>query len=113
LPPGDYNYTARLASSTAEVYNGKFAVVNSEPELENTRADHDLLRKLSARNSGLFYKESDLVKLKEMLMQRNDIHTVLSEETKVREFINLKWIFALLVVCFGAEWFLRKREGLY
>ena len=38
---------------------------------------------------------------------------MLWSEKKLKDFINLKWVFFLLMAFLAAEWFLRKRSGAY
>jgi hypothetical protein len=108
----DYNLSAQL-SSPATTAVGRFEVSSVEDELKNLKADHGLLKILSTRNHAQFYQSSKVKELINQLLSGKYNTTVLSEVNKVTELIQLKWVFALLILLFGAEWFLRKREGSY
>jgi len=112
LPEGDYQFSAKLALKNPIQYQGKFVVLPTHLELENTRADFDLMRKIAARNKGKFFPASQYEKLIAELKSTNH-KSMISEEVKAMEFIRLKWVFALILILFSAEWFLRKRAGSY
>lgn len=113
LPAGEYQFTAKMIGNGNPVASGSFTVTGISPEQENTVADFGLLRKISANTNGSFEPASGFSKMVSNLLSRAGNTTTISEEIKILELIHWKWFFALIVLCFGTEWFLRKREGGY
>ena len=59
------------------------------------------------------YLADDLEALSMELASRGDIKPIVYTEDRLKELINIKWIFALILVLVSAEWFFRKRAGVY
>ena len=57
------------------------------------------------------YLPAQLGKLKEELLKSNKLKTLSYEDRKYEELINLKWLFFLILLLLGSEWFLRKRNA--
>lgn len=112
LPDGVYRYRASTTIKEKEEVRGEFLVVKQEIELQNLTADFNLLRKLSAQTGGEFYNQKDFNALKNVLLQKQAIASIHTEE-KYDTLINLKWIFFFLLVLISTEWFLRKYLGGY
>lgn len=113
LPAGDYKFKASVLGGARETANGTFSVTDQLVELENTVADHGLLRKLATSHDGLFFNSEQWDQLLAQLQNTKQVSNLLTQEVKVTELIHWKWFFALIILLFGAEWFLRKREGGY
>lgn len=111
---GEYKYDAKVKVG-AKIYSqrGEFSVTALQVELTNTVADHQLLYSLAKKHDGDIIYPKQLDKLAEILNAREDIKTVSYSEKKLREVINLKWIFFLLLALLSFEWFMRKRNGAY
>jgi len=114
MPVGEYKYDAKVRVG-AKIYSqhGEFSVTALQVELTNTVADHQLLYSIAKKHDGDLIYPNQLDKLAEMLNAREDIKTVSYSEKKLREVINLKWIFFLLLALLSFEWFMRKRNGAY
>lgn len=114
MPVGEYKYDAKVKVG-AKIYSqrGEFSVTALQVELTNTVANHQLLYSLAKKHDGDLIYPKQLDKLAEMLNAREDIKTVSYSEKKLREVINLKWIFFLLLALLSFEWFIRKRNGAY
>ncbi|MCC7299422.1 MAG: hypothetical protein IT244_13895 [Bacteroidia bacterium] len=113
IPSGDYECKAQIKGKLNEAAINRFSVTEFNPELDQTVADHGLLRKLANRNRGQFFNYNTYQEGLKSLANGKNIKTVLTTETNLLELIHWKWLFALLVLLFGTEWFLRKREGGY
>jgi hypothetical protein len=111
---GIYKFTASTKIGEKSHTESGTIIINSlQAELSETIANHQLLQSLSNRTGGNFYLSGNLNNLSEELKKRNDIKPVSYTQKKLSDVINLKWIFALLIVLLSAEWFLRKRNGAY
>ena len=113
LPAGDFEMTAKLSGKNSANAAGRFAVSEVNVEMKNLTADHGLMRNLANRSGGSFAVSNNISPLLNKILSGNYSKRILKDEIKVTEFIHLKWIFALLILLFSAEWFLRKREGGY
>lgn len=114
LPPGEYNYVARTTYSKKELTEtGVLTVSPVMVEAVNTTADHQLLYNLASKNGGALLYPSELASLPEQLKARGDIKPVSYSQRQLRDLINLKWVFFVLLGLLSLEWFLRKRNGAY
>ncbi len=114
MPPGNYKYKASVIVS-GKAYNssGEFSINPLQAELTETVADHSLMNLLAEKNGGKMFYPSELDKLKEVLLSRNDIKTITYSHYKLRDMVDIKAIFFLLLSLLTLEWFLRKRAGSY
>lgn len=112
LPEGVYRYKASTILKEREEVRGEFLVVKQQIELQNLTADFNLLRKLASQTGGAFYKMEEWENLQSELVQKEAVASIHSEE-KLNSLINLKWIFFLLLLLVGTEWFVRKYSGGY
>lgn len=114
LTPGIYSYTAKVKLGNNDYEEtGKIQINPILLEANNTRANHQLLQNLAQKYNGKMYYSNELDKLSEALTANNDITSIIYEEEDLKELINIKWIFFLLISLLSLEWFLRKRNGAY
>lgn len=114
LPEGAYSYEAKTSVGQNEYKaSGTFNVIKLNLEELNTVADFDKLRDLSELTGAKAFKANELDKLKSELLNEENFKTLSYEENKTDEFINLKWIFILLIALMSFEWFARKYLGVY
>jgi hypothetical protein len=114
FPPGEYSYTAVARFTDAPLTaSGKFAVGAIQLETNETVADHQVLYAMAHKYGGAMVFPDSIMNLKKMLMDREDIRPVTYLQSKLEDFINLKWIFFLILLLVSTEWFLRKRSGSY
>lgn len=113
LPEGVYRYKASTqVLGKGEVVDGQFIVRNTDLESLNTTADFNMLRTLATQNNGKFFVASQLEKLKDFLSSNKAPDKVTSVE-EMNEFINLKWVFFVLLLLATVEWGIRKYLGSY
>lgn len=113
LPEGVYRYKASTqVLGKGEVVDGQFIVRNTDLENLNTTADFNMLRTLATQNNGKFFVANQLEKLKDFLSANKAPDKVTSVE-EMNEFINMKWVFFVLVLLATVEWGLRKYLGSY
>jgi hypothetical protein len=114
LSAGNYAYTA------STVWNGKsfsatgnFTVIAQNIEEVNTRADWGLLSQLAKNYDGEFVYANQVASLSDKIRKHKNIKSIIRTNTETEPLIDWKWLFGLLLLCLSAEWFLRKRNGLY
>ncbi|MDZ7934420.1 MAG: VWA domain-containing protein [Emticicia sp.] len=113
LPEGAYRYKAATqVLGKGEVVDGQFVVRNTDLESLNTTADFNMLRTLANQNNGKFFVANQLEKLKDFLSSNKAPDKVTSVE-EMNEFINLKWVFFVLLLLATVEWSIRKYLGSY
>jgi hypothetical protein len=112
LPAGVYQYKANASVlGKNEQSTGEFIVKDLQVELSNTTADFDLLRQLSAQTGGKFLSASQLSQLEKQILAQSSRKIEANEDLK--EFINLKWVFFLIIALLTTEWVVRKYMGGY
>lgn len=113
LSEGVYRYKAYTqVLGKAEVVDGQYIVRNTDLESLNTTADFNMLRTLSTQNNGKFFVANQLEKLNDFLSSNQAPDKVTSVE-EMNEFINLKWVFFVLLFLATIEWGVRKYLGSY
>jgi hypothetical protein len=58
----------------------------------------------------LFYK-NQLAELEKAIEQNENIKPVIYKQNEVKELLNLKWIFFVILGLLSLEWFIRKWNG--
>ena len=114
LPAGFYHYTAKVQWGNKNyVERGKFQINSILLEANSTIANHQLMQNIATKYGGEMIFPNELLKLLETLKNNDNIVPVIYEENDLKEVVNLKWIFFLLLLLLSVEWFLRKRNGAY
>lgn len=113
LPPGIYRYFAEINRfNKKESESGFFSVLPGDQESQDLTADFNLLRDLSEKTGGTFFR-NDQWKDFEKFILSNPASDRLKTEESYFPLIDLMWIFILLLTLFSAEWIIRKTEGSY
>ena len=113
LTEGVYRYKAATqVLGKSEVVDGQFIVKNTDLESLNSTADFNMLRTLATQNNGKFFVAAQLEQLKDFLSANKSPDKVSSVE-EMNEFINLKWVFFVLLALATIEWSVRKYLGSY
>lgn len=114
LPIGSYSYTAsaKLGNNTYTA-TGRFSVSPLQLEEMRTRADHQVLYQLASQHKGSMHYLNDAEKIAEEIDAKNQLKPILYDTFVTESAINLKWIFALILLLISAEWFIRKYLGGY
>lgn len=114
LAPGNFSYeaTVNVGDKTLNV-RGMFTVSALFIETVNTVADHQLLYNLALATGGKMFYPSALENLGKEIIAREDIKPIIYNQKKLRDVINFKWLFFLVLFLMAAEWVTRKRSGAY
>lgn len=114
LPVGKYDWRARTTfNGKSYEKSGSFVVNDISLENLETSANHNLLQQIAQNSSGKFYTLKNINKMLDDIEKRTDIVTITSDESTFKDIIDFKWLFFLLIVLLGLEWFLRRRVGSY
>ncbi len=113
LPQGVYAYEAvSETKGGVERATGQFTVRSMQLEALSTTADHNLLRQLAEKTNGKFFTVNQIDKMVEAIINNIKPNLIHSTE-ELSEFINLKWLFFLLLALATFEWAMRKYQGGY
>ena len=93
--------------------SGELSVTALQAEQIETVADHQLMFALAKKSGGDMFYPTQLKDLAKKILERNDIKTITYSHYKLRDLVDLKIIFYLILGLLTMEWFLRKRAGAY
>jgi hypothetical protein len=111
LPGGVYKYTAATTLEGKRVQDsGEFLVQDLALETLTSLADHNLLYQLARKNGNKLYYPNQLEQLEKDLLAA-DFKNVLYTQESLKDLINLKWLFFVILALVSVEWFLRKYYG--
>lgn len=114
FPVGSYSYLASVKTGkNTYTKKGEFIVTPVNLELLNSVADHNLLYRIAKAHEGEMYYARDLEGLKKKIMEREDIRPVSYAQKRFIDLSGNLLLFLLILALLSAEWFLRKRSGVY
>ena len=111
LPAGLYRLQARATlGGQAQQDTGELLVQSQPLEALESKADHNLLAQLSRRSGSRLYYPAQLDKLAQDILKAN-YKPVITAEEDLKDLINLKWIFFVILAFLTVEWAVRKYSG--
>ncbi|WP_236668595.1 VWA domain-containing protein [Hymenobacter rubidus] len=111
LPAGLYKYQARATLGGQAQQDAGELLVQAQPlEALESKADHNLLAQLSRRSGSRLYYPAQLDKLAQDIIKAN-YKPVITAEEDLKDLINLKWIFFVILAFLTVEWAVRKYSG--
>jgi hypothetical protein len=111
LPAGLYRYQARATLGGQAQQDAGELLVQSQPlEALESKADHNLLAQLSRRSGSRLYFPAQMDRLAQDILKAN-FKPVISSEEELKDLINLKWIFFVIMAFLTVEWAVRKYSG--
>lgn len=114
LEPGTYSWTA-IANNKGKVHkkSGEFIIEDIAIESMDTRADFGVLNQLAQQSDGKFETLENYKRLLDVIAARKDISTMQFADSGYTSLIEWIWIFVVIILLFGTEWFLRRWWGGY
>ncbi|MCB9241552.1 MAG: hypothetical protein H6608_10485 [Flavobacteriales bacterium] len=114
LPSGKYTYSGTASlNGKLEKASGTFTVRKIEVERQNLTANYDWMRTVANQSGGKHYNTDEVDQFITDLKSRNDIQSVSFSSFKLRDIIDQKWLFFLLLLMLTTEWFFRRWSGGY
>jgi hypothetical protein len=114
FPVGNYSYKATVKTGrNTYTKNGEFIITPLNLELLNSVADHNLLYRIAKAHDGEMFYARDLQGLRKRIMEREDIRPVSYTQKRFIDLAGNVWLFLLILALLSAEWFIRKRSGVY
>ncbi|HVV53863.1 MAG TPA: hypothetical protein VHC47_00975, partial [Mucilaginibacter sp.] len=112
LPAAEYTYKAATKlGSQALSASGQFTVKAMNLESRQSAADHQLLAELAKQSGGQMLLPGQTSQLADLIRKNDNIKTVVYEDKRYSDLVDLKWVFIVILALLSTEWFLRKREG--
>ena len=113
MTAGSYRYRAEtVIGSETLVETGEFLVNSLQLEQKTLTADHQLLRRVSAKSGGQFFNLSQWNQLSETLAETDYAGLIYSQNSNV-PLAYSKWMLGVIAFLLCLEWFLRKLWGGY
>jgi hypothetical protein len=114
LSEGDYTFKALAVTDGQQLGedNGRFAVGGLNLEFQDTRMNSSLLRQIAARTGGRYYSPDDFSTLVDDITTKPSFTPRKTLRATAFELWNWQYSLAVLILLFGAEWFIRKRSGM-
>lgn len=112
LPVGEYSYTSstKLGTNTFTA-TGQLSVKPLNLEMRQSAADHQLLQTIAKQSGGQMLYPEQVNRLADLIRKNENIKTIVYEDKRFNDIIDVKWVFVLILLLLSGEWFLRKREG--
>ncbi len=112
LPVGEYSYAASTKIGTATfTAAGQLSIKPLNLEMRQSAANHALLKIIAKQSGGQMLYPNQISRLAELIRKNENIKTVVYEDKRFNEIIDVKWVFVLILALLSVEWFIRKREG--
>lgn len=114
LPTGDYTFSASVSIGGKSFdETGRFTVTSVNFENIVTQANHNVLFQLAVQSGGKFYLPEESERLIEDLLNSKQLKSTSYFQEMIRELLNLKALFFVVLLLLSVEWFLRKFWGIY
>jgi hypothetical protein len=112
LPVGEYSYaaSAKLGDKTFTAA-GQLSIKPLNLEIRQSAANHQLLQTIAKQSGGQMLYSNQITRLADLIRKNENIKTIVYEDKRFNEIIDVKWVFALILLLLSTEWFIRKREG--
>jgi hypothetical protein len=112
LPIGEYSYTATTKNGAKQfTATGQLTVKPLNLESRQSAANHQLLNTIAKQSGGQMLQPSQINQLANLIRKNENIKTVVYENKRYSDIIDVKWVFVIILLLLSLEWFLRKREG--
>jgi hypothetical protein len=112
LPVGEYSYSASTKIGT-KIFaaSGQLVIKPLNLELRQSAANFQLLHTIAKQSGGAMLMPGQLSQLPALIRKNDQIKTVVYEDKRYNDLVDVKWVFVFILALLSIEWFLRKREG--
>jgi hypothetical protein len=111
LAAGKYSFTVKELNSNSS-YNGNFEVLDFDIEKQFVNPDWNKLNQLAVQTNGKAYLANQSETLIQKLLADESYKAMQKSIVKKSPLIDWIWLLVLIVTMLGAEWFIRKYNGL-
>ncbi len=109
FPPGTYRVTLKNNVGRPAELSQSIEVVSASVEKRELSADPDLMRKLAETSSGAVLSAGDIPRLADVVKRWEAARELSHRQQPIWD---RWWVITSLLAVLGAEWWLRRREGL-
>ncbi len=114
LPVGAYTFQSSVMYNGQNLTaTGRFSVQEIQAERYETVANHSLLAGMTAQSGGRLVGIDSVSALADDIRNNARIKPVMYTSRKTAALLDQKWIFFLLLLLLGGEWFARRYYGAY
>jgi len=114
FPVGNYSWEASIKTGkNVFTRKGEFVVTPINLEALNTVADHNLLFRIAKAHDGEMVYPKEMDKLEKRILAREDIRPGSYVQRRFTDLAGNVWLFMIILALLSAEWFIRKRSGVY
>jgi hypothetical protein len=111
LPSGAYAFSIAEGNS-GTVKSGQFRLQDFDLEGQQLSSDLQGLSLLAQRSGGAVYFPEQIGRLKDTLLESDRFRPVQRTRRNIVSLVDFRWLLAAIVAALGAEWFIRKFNGL-
>lgn len=112
MPPGRYTYKAKAEHNGKTIEKtGSFTVVPLQLELMENVANAQLMFELAKSTGGNMLPVRNMDKLTDLIKANDYVKPIISTQREVKKWIDLKWLFVLVLLLLTTEWVIRKWNG--
>jgi hypothetical protein len=111
LPAGTYSFNIGV-EGTNYADAGQFRILAFDLENQQLQSDFQGMAQLAASSGGQWYFPENLGQLKDSLLNADRFRPLQRTRRNVVSLIDYRWLLALIAATLGAEWFIRKYNGL-
>lgn len=109
LAPGSYTFKGHTQANGKNYSSeGSFVITSVPLEQLRTNADYELLYKLGQQTGGAFFTYATMGALTDSLKNNQAVKPLIHTDKTYIQFINLRWLFFVILLFAAAEWLLRK-----
>lgn len=112
--PGNYSFVgeAKLNNKLLGNDNGLFNIGEIDIEMLNPGMDYEFLNTLANVSGGEYYAADEVNSLFNRLIDLNNKSSKEKIDTKEYSLWSNEFLMIVIILLFGIEWFVRKREGM-
>jgi hypothetical protein len=112
--PGNYSFIgeAKLNNKLLGKDNGLFNIGEIDIEMMNPRMDYEFLNTLANISGGKYFNPDQYKSLFNLLSDLNSKSSKEKIDTKEYSLWSNEFLMIAIIILFGIEWFIRKREGM-
>lgn len=111
LNAGSYSFTVKELNSNA-TYSSTFEILDFDIEKQFVNPDMAKLKQLANQTKGAVFVPNQIDNLIKALLENQEYKAIQKDVTKKTPLIDWYWLLILIAISLGAEWFIRKYNGL-
>jgi hypothetical protein len=112
MPPGKYSFKVKAERNVKTLEKtGSFTVVPLQLELMENVANAQLMFELAKSTGGSMLPVREIDKAAEYIKANDYVKPIIYTHREIKKWIDLKWLFFLILIMLTGEWVIRKWNG--